>query len=69
MNFSILDANRLTVGEYDKARLGVKKGLHRYMEDRTKVELQNEQTMNDAIRTEIDSLSNQWSSDSQIKIE
>ncbi len=63
LSFTILDSNRLTVGEYNKSRLGVKNALQSSIQNRTKEELNKEQIMNETISTEINSLTNQWGSD------
>lgn len=57
---TISDANRLTVGQYDKARQGMEEGLHNILQSKTNAELQNESTMDTAIRTEITALKNMW---------
>lgn len=60
---SILDADRLSVGEYDKARKAVMDGLLSFFQNRSEKELQDESGMKEAIDAEIDSLTKKWSND------
>jgi len=57
---TILDADRLTVGEHDRAIQGVMNGLNELWQSKNSTELQDETLMNTAIQTEVASLKNQW---------
>jgi beta-lactamase regulating signal transducer with metallopeptidase domain len=63
---SILDADHLSVGEYNKARKAVMNGLISFFQNRSEKELQDESGMKEAIDTEIDSLAEKWSNDALI---
>ncbi|MFA9466646.1 MAG: M56 family metallopeptidase [Velocimicrobium sp.] len=67
---SVLNADHLTVGEYNKARKGVMNELLMFFQERTKEEFQDEQGMREVLDAKIDSLKEQWSSESlQIDVE
>ena len=61
---SVLDADRLTVGEYNKTRKEVMDEFLTFFQTRTKDELENEQDMCEAFDAEIESLTKKWSKDS-----
>lgn len=60
LTMKILDANTLTVRQYNDARLGVVNELSEFLQGRTVDELQNEQGMRKTIDSEIDSLTEKW---------
>lgn len=60
VSLTISDANRLTVGEYEQARQGVMNGLHEFLLGKSNTALQDENTMDTAIRTEIAALKSRW---------
>lgn len=60
ISLTILDNNRLTVREYEQARQGVMNGLQKFLQGKSNAELQDENTMDTAIRTEIAALRNRW---------
>ncbi|MFT3982416.1 MAG: M56 family metallopeptidase [Lachnospiraceae bacterium] len=68
LTMKILDANTLTVRQYNDARLGVVNELSDFFQGQTVDELQNEQSMKKTIDSEIDSLTEKWSS-SNLSIE
>lgn len=61
---SILNANQLTVHEYDQTRRGVITELSTFFQERTKEELQDELGIRDSFDAEIKRLTQNWSSDS-----
>lgn len=62
-SLTILNADALTVGEYDAARLGVENGLQTALQGKTEEQLRNEAWMQEALRAGIEELAAQWSSD------
>ncbi len=62
-SLTIQNADTLTVGEYNAARLGVADGLRNIMQDKTKEQLQNHSFMQEAIDAEIEELNEQWNTD------
>ena len=70
VSLTIQDADTLTVGEYNAARLGVANGLQNILQGKTKEQLQNDSYMQEAIRAEIEKLNEQWNTDKlQISVE
>ena len=57
------NADTLTVGEYNAARLGVVDGLQNILQDKTKEQLQNNLFMQEAIQAEIEKLNERWNTD------
>ena len=69
-SLTIQNADTLTVGEYNAARLGVASGLQNILQGKTKEQLQNDSFMQEAIHTEIEKLNEQWNTDKlQISVE
>ena len=69
-SLSIQNADTLTVGEYNAARLGVANGLQNILQDKTAEQLQNDSFMQEEIRAEIEKLYEQWNTDKlQISVE
>ena len=69
-SLTIQNADTLTVGEYNAARLGVTNGLKNILQGKTKEQLQNDSFMQEAIHTEIEKLNEQWNTDKlQISVE
>ncbi len=69
-SLTIQNADTLTVGEYNAARLGVTNGLQNILQGKTKEQLQNDSFMQEAIHTEIEKLNEQWNTDKlQISVE
>lgn len=60
---TILDKDKLTVGEYNAARIDITKCLQDILQDKTKEELQDESYMQAEINMEIDKLMKQWNSE------
>lgn len=66
---TIINADTLTVGEYDTARLEMQQGWQRFLQSKTPEELQNEQGMQEAIQAEMESRIKRLASESlQIQI-
>jgi beta-lactamase regulating signal transducer with metallopeptidase domain len=63
-SFSILDADHLTVSEYDNARRGMQEGLKTLLQQKMEEELQNEQVMEQEIQDKITKLKKQWNTNS-----
>lgn len=69
-SLTIQNADTLTVGEYNAARLGVANGLQNILQGKTEEQLQNNSFMQEAIHTEIEKLNEQWNTDKlQISVE
>lgn len=69
-SLTIQNADTLTVGEYNAARLGVSNGLQNILQGKTEDQLQNNSFMQEAIHTEIEKLNEQWNTDKlQISVE
>ncbi len=69
-SLTIQNADTLTVGEYNAARLGVASGLQNILQGKTTEQLQNNSFMQEAIHTEIEKLNEQWNTDKlQISVE
>ncbi len=62
-SLTIQNADTLTVGEYNAARLGVTNGLQNILQGKTKEQLQNDSFMQEAIHAEIEKLNEQWNTD------
>ncbi len=62
-SLTIQNADTLTVGEYNVARLGVASGLQNILQGKTKEQLQNNSFMQEAIQAEIEKLNGQWNTD------
>ena len=62
-SLTIQNADTLTVGEYNAARLGVASGLQNVLQGKTKEQLQNNSSMQEAIQAEIEKLNGQWNTD------
>ena len=62
-SLTIQNADTLTVGEYNAARLGVADGLRNIMQDKTKEQLQNHSFMQEAIDAQIEELNEKWNTD------
>ncbi len=62
-SLTIQNADTLTVGEYNAARLGVASGLQNILQGKTKEQLQNDSFMQEAIHAEIEKLNEQWNTD------
>lgn len=70
ISLTIQNADTLTVGEYNAARLGVSNGLQNILQGKTKEQLQDDSYMQEAIRAEIEKLNEQWNTDKlQISVE
>ena len=66
----IQNADVLTVGEYNAARLGAANGLQSILRDKTKEQLQSDSFMREAIDAEIEKLKAQWNTDDlQVSVE
>jgi beta-lactamase regulating signal transducer with metallopeptidase domain len=69
-SLTIQNADTLTVGEYNAARLGVANGLQNILQGKTKEQLQNNSFMQEAIHAEIEKLNEKWNTDKlQISVE
>ena len=69
-SLTIQNADTLTVGEYNAARLGVASGLQNILQGKTKEQLQNDSFMQEAIHAEIEKLNEQWNTDNlQISVD
>ena len=62
-SLTIQNADTLTVGEYNAARLGVASRLQNILQGKTKEQLQNNSFMQEAIQAEIEKLNGQWNTD------
>ena len=62
-SLTVQNADTLTVGEYNAARLGVANGLQSILQDKTKEQLKSDACMQEAIDAEIEELKEQWDSD------
>lgn len=62
-SLTIQNADTLTVGEYNAARLGIASGLQNILQGKTKEQLQNNSFMQEAIQAEIEKLNGQWNTD------
>jgi len=62
-SLTIQNADTLTVGEYNAARLGVVDGLRNIMQDKAKEQLQNHSFMQEAIDAQIEELNEKWNTD------
>nr|WP_300839306.1 M56 family metallopeptidase [uncultured Acetatifactor sp.] len=62
-SLTIQNADTLTVGEYNAARLGVAGGLRNIMHGKTKEQLRNHSFMQEAIDAEIEELNEKWNTD------
>lgn len=60
VSLTVLDAARLSVGEYEQARQGVMDGLQTFLQEKSNAELQDERGMNTAILAEIEALKSKW---------
>lgn len=69
-SLTIQNADTLTVGEYNAARLGVVDGLQNILQSKTKEQLRNNSFMQEAIHAEIEKLNEKWNTDKlQISVE
>lgn len=59
-SLTIQNADTLTVGEYNAARLGIANGLQNILQEKTEEQLQNNSFMQEAILAEIEKLYEQW---------
>ena len=62
-SLTIQNADTLTVGAYNAARLGVVDGLRNIMHGKTKEQLQDRSFMQEAIDAEIEELNEKWNTD------
>lgn len=62
-SLTIQNADALTVGEYNAARLGVSGGLQNILQGKTEEQLQNNSFMQEAIHAEIEKLKEEWNTD------
>lgn len=62
LKYTLLDEDRLTVGEYSQAMQGFMNDLYLLLESKGVVDLENENTTNTAIREEIERLKDNWES-------
>ncbi len=62
-SLTIQNADTLTVGAYNAARLGVANGLQDILQGKTEEQLQNPSFMQEAIHAEIKKLKEQWNTD------
>lgn len=62
-SLTIQNADSLTVGEYNAARLGVANGLQDILQGKTDGQLRNDSFMQEAIHAEIEKLNEQWDTD------
>lgn len=60
---TILNADTLTVGEYQATRAGVAGGLQTVLQGKTEEQLQNDSFMQEAIHARIEDLKEQWNTD------
>lgn len=63
ITLDILNADALTVGEYNNARIGIMNGLNNILQDKTKEQLQTESVMQKMLHAETEALKTQWSSE------
>ena len=69
-SLTIQNADTLTVGEYNAARMGIANGLQNILQGKTEEQLQNDSFMQEAIQAEIEKLNEQWNTDKlQISVE
>ena len=69
-SLTIQNADLLTVGEYQAARLGVMNGLQNILQGKMEEQLQNNSFMQEAVHAEIETLQEQWNTDKlQISVE
>lgn len=67
---TVQDADALTVGEYNEARLGVTEGLQGILQGKTDGQLQDDALMQGEIEAEIEALTERWNSDKlQVSVE
>ena len=67
---TIRDADALTVGEYNEARLGVTEGLQGILQGKTDGQLRDDASMQGEIEAEIEALTKRWGSDKlQVSVE
>ena len=62
-SLTVQNADTLTVGEYNAARLGIANGLQSILQDKTKEQLKSDSSMQKAIDSEIEELTEQWDTD------
>ena len=62
-SLTIQNADTLTVGAYNAARLGISSGLKTLLQDKTEEQLQSNAFMQEAIQEKIDQLNAQWNTD------
>ncbi|MBD5445457.1 MAG: M56 family metallopeptidase [Lachnospiraceae bacterium] len=60
---NIQNPYKLTVGEYNNTRLGIKSELVNILHDKSQDDLQSEEIMNELLSLEIDDIIEKWSSD------
>ena len=59
----IKDADKLTVGEYNNTRLGIRSELVNILQDKSQDDLKSEDIMNELLSLEINDIMEKWSSD------
>ena len=70
ITLTIQNADALSVGEYNAARLGIANGMQGILQGKTKEQLPNKTFMEEAIHAEIEKLNGQWNTDKlQISVE
>ena len=62
-SLTVQNADTLTVGAYNAARLGVANGLQSILQDKTKEQLKSDSSMQKAFDAEIENLKEQWDTD------
>ena len=62
ITLTILDEKKLTVGEYNAARIGMTDGMRNVLRGKTDGQLQNESLMGEIIDAEVEWLTEQWGS-------
>lgn len=60
LKYTLIDEDQLTVGEYDKAMQGFTNDLYLLLENKSVVDLRNENNATTAIRKEIERLKGKW---------
>lgn len=62
ITLTILDEKKLTVGEYNAARIGMTDGMRNVLQGKTDRQLQDESLMREIIDAEVEQLTEQWGS-------
>lgn len=63
ITLTILDEKKLTVGEYNAARIGMTEGMRDVLRGKTDLQLQDEALMREIIDAEVEELTGQWGSE------